>query len=203
MAVRPTPTTETTVSKRIIKFGVGLTVLAVLGFLFLRSVRGTRAEPYTVARGTLGPWMLATVAGARPNEPMLLLRPPPELMSGLFGQLFKRAMESMSEPNLPGIPLVLQGELTRAQAGHPALTPETLMTAARAAGLDALAPRPVCVAHRRSMTGGDRQQLYFVIFEVPAFAPFRQRLAAQSHRGPTRQSAGTGSRAPRGHRRRR
>jgi hypothetical protein len=183
MVARATRATETTAPKRVVKIGVGLALLVVLGFLFLRSVRGTRAEPYTVAREDLRPWTLTIVSGARPNEAVLLLRPPPELMSGLFGQLFKRAMESMGEPGLPGIPLVLQAELTRAQAGHPTLTPETLMAAAREAGLDSLSPQPVCIGHRRTTTGGDRQQLYFAIFEAPAFGSFRQRLAAQWNDG--------------------
>ena len=179
MVARPARAPETTALKRVVRIGVGLALLVVLGFLFLRTVRGTRAEPYSIAPGNLGPWTLTIVSGARPNEPMLLLRPPPELMSGLFDQLFKRAMESMGQPALPGIPLVLQGELTRAQAGHPTLAPESVMAAAREAGLDSLSPKPICVAHRRTTTGGDRQQLYFAIFEAPAVGRFRQRLAAQ------------------------
>ncbi len=173
----------TKLSKRLAKLGAGLVLLAVLGFLFLRSVRGTRAEPYTVTRDSLGPWSLAIVSDARPDEAILVLRPPPRLMSELFGQLFKRAMESMGEPSVPGIPLVLQSELTRALVDHPALTPEGLLAAARAAGLDAPSPKPLCIAHRRAPGGRDRAQLFFAIFDLPAFGQFRQRLAAQWNGG--------------------
>jgi hypothetical protein len=173
----------TKVSKRLAKLGVGLLLLAVLGFLFLRSVRGSRAEPYTIARDDLGPWSLAAVSGAGPNEPMLILRPPSRLVSGLFGQLFRRAMESMGEPPVPGIPLVLQGELTRALIDHPALTPEALLAAAHEAGLDAVAPKPLCIGHRRASGGRDRAQLFFAIFDLPALGQFRQHLAARWNNG--------------------
>ena len=169
----------TKVPKRLAKLGGGLVLLTVLGFLFLRSVRSTRAEPYTVARDSLGPWSLVIVSGAPPDEAILVLRPPPRLMSGLFDQLFKRAMESMGEPPLPGIPLVMQRELTRALVDHPTLTPEALLAAARAAGLDASSPKPLCIAHRRATGGRDRAQLFFAIFDLPAFGQFRQRLATQ------------------------
>ncbi len=175
----------TRVPKRLAKLAAGLVLLTVLGFLFLRSVRGTRAEPYTVARDSLGPWSLAIVSGAQPDEAMLVLRPPPKLMSGLFEQLFKRAMESMGKPPEPGIPLVMQGEFTRALVDRPTLTPEALLAAARTAGLDASSPKPLCIAHRRSTGGRDRAQIFFAIFDLPAFGQFRQRLATQWNGGVT------------------
>jgi len=175
--------TMTKVSKRIAKVGVGLALLAGFGFLFLRSLRGSRGEPYTIPSDSVGPWSLATVSGAGPGEPMLVLRPPRMLVNGLFGQLFKRTMESMGEPAAPGIPVVLQDELTRALAGHPALTPEALLAAARQAGLDAASPKPLCIAHRRAPDGRERQQVFFAIFDLPAFGQFRQHLAAQWNSG--------------------
>jgi hypothetical protein len=173
----------TKVSKTIAKLSVGLLLLAMLGFLFLRSVRGARGEPYTISRDDLGPWTLATVSGARPDEPMLVLRPPHGLMARLFDQLFKRTMESMGGPTSPGIPLVLQEELTRALVDHPALTPETLLAEAQEAGLAAPSPKPLCIAHRRATGGSGRRQLFFAIFDLPALGQFRQRLAAQLNDG--------------------
>jgi hypothetical protein len=170
-------------SRRLVKLGIGLALFGVLGFLFLRSLHGTRAAPYTLARDSLGPWSVATIAGARPNEPMLVWRPPPGVMGGLFDQLFKRSMESMGQPVVPGIPLVFESEFAQAQANRPTLTADALLAAAREAGLDALPPRPICLAHRRATTGNnDRQQLYFVIFDAPAFGVFRQRLAGLANR---------------------
>jgi hypothetical protein len=187
MGARAT-TNETgkTAQRRLIKAGVGLVLLTVLVVLFMRSVRGTRAEPYSVGRDSLQPWTLAYATGGGRNDPMLVLRPPPELPSALFGQLFKRAMESMSAPATPGIPLMLRAELLRAQAGHPALTPEAIMMAARDAGLGGAPPLPRCLAHRRAgASGGDREQLYFVLFDAPAFVRFRQHLATLLNDGAT------------------
>ncbi len=155
----------------------------MLGFLFLRSVRGARGEPYTISRDDLGPWNLAMVSGARPDEPMLVLQPPRGLMGGLFGQLFKRTMESMGAPTSPGIPVVLEEELTRARVDHPELTAEALLAEAQEAGLASPSPTPLCIAHRRATDGSGRQQLFFAIFDLPALGQFRQRLAAQLNDG--------------------
>lgn len=182
----PSSVKQSRTSRRLVKLGVGLVLLGVLGFLFLRSVRGARAQPYTLAPASLAPWVLTTITGARPGEPMLLWQPPAALTSSLFGQLFKRAMESMGQPAVPGIPLMFQSEFAQAQASHPTLTPEALLAAARDAGLDAQPPQPLCLAHRRATTGSnDREQMYFVIFDAPAFARFRQRLADLGRRDPT------------------
>ena len=177
-----------TLSQRLIRVGAGLLLGGVLAFLFMRSVRGTRAEPYTIGRESMRPWRLALVKDGRPDEALLMLRPPVELTSVLFGQLFKRAMESMSTLPDPGIPLMLNSEFARAQAGHPALTPEAILAAAHDAGLDAAPPQPRCLAHRRIGGGansnvGDREQLYFLIFDLPAFQVFRQGMAARLNDG--------------------
>jgi hypothetical protein len=183
-------------ARRLLKAGVGLILLGVLGFLFMRSVRGTRAEPYTVARDTMRPWHLALDVGGRPDDPMLVLEPPAALPGALFGQLFKRSMESMSSPSVSGIPLLLQGEFARLLASQPSFTPQALLSAARDAGLEGAPPQPRCLAHRRAGDGGpgtadpdrrverrDREQVYFVLFDAPAFATFRQRMAKLVNHG--------------------
>ena len=168
------------VSRRLIKLAIGLALLGVLGFLFLRSVRGSRSQPYTLSAASLRPWTLITITGPRPGEPMLVWRPPAGLMGSLFDQLFKRSMESMGQPVVPGIPLVFQSEFAQAQVSLPTLSPEAVLAAAREAGLDAAPPQPRCLAHRRASGGSqasDREQLYFLLFDAPAFERFRQRLA--------------------------
>jgi hypothetical protein len=173
------------VPKTAVKVGVAVVMLAGLGFLFMRSVRSTRAESYVVPPEDLRNWTLALESGSGPREPMLVLRPPADLVNGLFKQVFKRAMESMNPPSAPGIPLLLQGEYDRAFGGR--VTPEALLATARAAGLDRSALVPRCLAHRRiSDPGGPNQQLYFVVFDMPAYARFRQQVAALAGGGAPR-----------------
>ena len=164
------------VRKVAIKVGVALVALAGLGFLFMRSVTSTRAEPYTVQPAHLRNWTLALDSAAGPREPLLVLQPPADLVNDLFNQVFKRAMESMNPPAAAGIPLVLRDEYERAFAGR--VTPDALLAAARAAGLDRLALVPRCLAHRRISDPGANQQLYFVVFDLPEYARFRQQVAA-------------------------
>jgi hypothetical protein len=159
-----------------LKLLVGLGVAAGLGVLFARSARDARAKPYTVEAARLQGWTVALEAGAGPNEPMLVLRAPPPLVTHLFDQVFTRAMESLSAPGVAGIPLVLQREFDRAFAGR--VTPQALAAAARAAGLDSATLEPRCLAYRRLSEPGVTRQLYFVLFDWPAFARFREQLAA-------------------------
>jgi len=144
----------------------------------------TRAEPYAVPAEQLRNWTLALEAATGPREPMLVLRAPEDLVNGLFNQVFKRAMESMNPPGAAGIPLLLQEEYQRAFAGR--VTPDALLAAARAAGLDGIAPRPRCLAHRRNSDTSATQQMYFVIFDLPEYVRFRQQVAALLGGGPSR-----------------
>lgn len=155
---------------------VAVLALAAFGFLFIRSVRDTRSQPYTVELDQLRAWSLALEAATSPNAPVLVLRPPPELPMGMFRQVFARAMESLASPAAPGIPVVLKGEFDRALAGHS--TPEALLAAARSAGLESSAPDPRCLAHRREREPGVTRQAYFLIFDWPEFERFREQLAA-------------------------
>ncbi len=163
-------------SKALIKILVALAVFAGVGFLFVRSLRNTQSEPYTVERQRLRGWTVALEPASSPAEPMLVLRPPPELASGLFHQVFVRSMESLNAPNPAAIPLVLRGEFDRAFAGR--ATPDALVAEARSAGLDSAVMEPRCLAYRRVSAPGVIRQLYFVIFDAPAFGRFRERLGA-------------------------
>jgi len=162
-------------SNRPLKILVALAVLAILGFLFVRSARDSRANPYTVEPGQLQGWTVALESASGPNAPLLVLNAPAELSNGLFRQVFARAMESLSMPVPAAIPLLLKGEFDRAFAGH--LTPEALVEAARGAGLESAALQPRCMAYRRVSTPERTRQLYFAIFEAPGFGRFRQKLA--------------------------
>jgi hypothetical protein len=163
-------------SNPLIKIVVTLAVLAGLGFLFIRSANSTRSAPYTVAGARLHNWTLSVEPATDPTRPLVVLRTMPEFASDLFGQVFARAGESLFAPTPPAIPLVLQGEFDRAFAGH--ATPETLLAAARAAGLESVTFEPRCLGSRRVSAPGVTRQLYFVLFDAPAFAQFRDQIGA-------------------------
>jgi hypothetical protein len=164
----------------LVKVVGALVLVAGVGFLIMRTAKSSRSEPYTLpAEALVGPWTLSVESSA-PNDPtstlpVLVLRPPTALTHALFDQTFKRAMESMGAPETQGIPLVLQGELERAGAGRP--SPDELVTLARRAGLDAVAPAARCVGHRHLPEPDTRQQVFFAIFDSPAFVTFRKALA--------------------------
>jgi hypothetical protein len=161
--------------RMIVKAGVALVLLAGVGFLVMRSAKSSRAEPYTLPADAIKPWTLSVEMSSAPNDPVLMLRPPSALSTALFDQTFRRSMESMRAPETTGIPLVLQGELER--AGSERITPDELLKIARRAGLEMSPPTARCLAHRRLPEPDTRQQVYFAIFESPAFRTFRDELA--------------------------
>jgi hypothetical protein len=159
-----------------VKIVVALGVLAVLGVLFVRSVRDARSTPYTIEPELLRNWTVAFEPASSPTEPVLALRPPPELAGELFRQVFARTMESLNAPRPAAIPLLLQGEFDRAFAGR--VTPDALVAAARNAGLESATLEPRCLAHRRVSEPGDTRELYFVVFDAPALGRFREHIGA-------------------------
>lgn len=163
-------------SNPLMKIVVALLVLAGLGFLFVRSVRDARSAPYTIEPEHVRNGTVVFEPASSPTEPVLALRPPQELAIGLFRQVFARSMESLSAPTPPGIPLLLQGEFDRAFAGR--VTPDELVTAARNAGLESAVLEPRCLAYRRVSEPGVTRQLYFVVFDAPAFGRFREQIGA-------------------------
>jgi len=154
---------------------VALGLIAGMGVLFVRSARDARAKPYAVDRRTLNGWSVTIESGSSPKAPALLLRAPPDLSRDLFHQVFTRAMESLSSPGFDGIPLLLQAELEAAFAGR--TNPEVLAAAAASAGLTPGPLQPRCLGYRRVSTPSGTRQLYFVLFDVPAFARFREQIA--------------------------
>jgi hypothetical protein len=159
-----------------VKIAVALVAVAALGFVFMRSVRSTRAEAYSVPRDSLRSSSLAVSEGSDPTAPVLMLRVSGSLPAALSRQMFSRLMESMTYPPAAEIPLVLQGEYEHELRGR--TTAEALLAAARGAGLDAEPLQPRCLAHRRISTREGTRQIYFLLFDWPAFDRFRAQVGA-------------------------
>ena len=164
-------------TRGLIKAVVALVAVGGLGVLFVRSAGNVRSEPYEIARNRLAGWSLAI--DRSPNQAGVLvgLQPDKQTAAMLFSQVFSRTGESLSGPVPAAIPLVLQSEFDRAKAGT--LTPDALLTSARAAGLESSAFEPRCMAHRRVSEPGITRQVYFVRFAWPAFDAWRRQAAAQ------------------------
>ena len=158
----------------LVKIGVGAAAVIVLPWLFLKTVRDTIAEPYEVGNASLTGWRLVLTDSSQPGISVLGLQPPPALASGLFDQVFKRTMESMTSPGEDILPVVLRSEF---QSGLRAvLAPDEMLQTARDAGLEEARLEPVCMGVKREPFAGRTRQIYFVLFEAPAVAEFRQLL---------------------------
>ena len=161
-------------------------VLAVVGFLFVRSLRSTRSEPYPIQASHLRGWKLSVETSASPTGAVLTLRPPPALSPALFKQIFERAMESLAAPGVPGLPLVLAHEFEQAFVGQVPL--DRLLDLARNAGLEREPLEAVCVAHRRVSDPGVTRFVYAAAFRSAAYDRFRSEVA-----GLARETAGSAS----------
>jgi hypothetical protein len=166
-----------TVARRsgLIKAAVGLVALAVVGVLFVRSARSVRAEPFKVSRDRLTRWTLAIEPPSSPSGALLELRPQRELAATLFNEVFARSGESLSGPVPAAMPLILKSELDARSAG--ALGPDALLALARGAGFESAPLEPRCMAHRRVSAPGVVRQVYFVLFDMPAFGEFRRQVS--------------------------
>jgi hypothetical protein len=161
----------------LLKIGVGLGALTLFGFLFVRSLQDARSAPFTVERQHLRNWTLVLESGTSASDPLLALRPPPELAAGLFRQVFSRVMESLNTPTAPAVPVVLRGEFDGVLADR--FTPDALLAAARASMLDAADSMPRCLVHRRVSEPGVTRQVYFALFDAPAIGRFRAELGLE------------------------
>jgi hypothetical protein len=163
--------------RALIKTAIIVAAVAVFAWLFVRSARNTRSEPYEMAGRRLDGWKLVIDTSPSPTGVLLGLQPDKETAAVLFGQVFARSGETLSGPVPAAMPLVLQSEFSAARAGS--LTAEALLGSARASGLESSRFVPRCMAQRRISEPGITRQLYFVRFEWPAFELFRQRVAEQ------------------------
>lgn len=162
--------------KRVIQAVVALLVAAGVAWLFVRSAQSSRSEPYSLSPDHLRGWTVAVDATPEASGVVLALRPPQAMSPRLFQQVFSRAMESLSAPSSPAMPLVLQQEFEQAFSGRVAA--DALLAAAREAGLEEAPIEPLCLAHKRESTAGATRQLYFAVFQAPAFHVFRAKAAA-------------------------
>lgn len=158
----------------LIKIGLATLAVAIFAVLFMRSLEDTRSEAYRVQRAHLQPWALALEPASRPNDPLLVLRPPTELAAGVFKQVFARAMESLNSPTAPSMPVVLRGEYDRVVGDQ--LTQAALLAAAKAAGVETSTFSPRCLIHRRVSEPGGVRQVYFLWFDSPAILQFRRQM---------------------------
>ena len=165
-----------------VKIGVGVVAIGVLPWLFLKTALDTIAAPYAVDEAMLTRWRLVLTDAGQPGVSVLGLQPPPLLVPALFDQVFKRTMESMMAPSADILPVVLHSEFQNGLGA--AMSMEDLLHAARDAGLEEARLEPVCMGVKREPFVGRSRQIYFVFFEAPAVAAFRQQLGrVASERG--------------------
>jgi len=160
--------------KTLLKVMIALAAAAVLAVLFVRSARSTVAQPFTIARQHLAGWTLTLAPDADPLGSSLSIVPNAALMRPLASDLFTRMGESLHYPPA-AMPVVLRSEFQRAIAG--VLTPEALLDAARAAGLESATFQPRCMARRRISAPGVLKGVYFLLFDLPQFTQFREQVA--------------------------
>ena len=160
------------------KVGLVAVGLVVLPWLFWQTVQDSVTEPYVIDPVDGSVWTLALADAPQPGAAMLVLRPPGQLTSRLFNQIFSRTMESMISPNDGGIPIVLQQEYRTALQS--VVAAEELLTLAAEAGLDRVRPDPICIGVKRTPYAGRSRQLYFGLFDLPAFGRFRTQLGRLS-----------------------
>jgi hypothetical protein len=75
------------------------------------------------------------------------------------------------------MPLVLRSEFDEALAKG--LTTDAVVSLARTAGLESPTFEPRCMGRRRVSEPGSTRSVFFIVFDAPEFAQFRQALAAQ------------------------
>ena len=161
--------------KRWWKLGFVAVIVVVVPWLFLKTVRDALSEPYLIDEAALSGWTLVFTEPAQPAIALVALQPPGQLPAELFQQLFLRTMESMTAPRMATMPVVLQSEYLGSL--HTVLSPEEILAVARQAGLEDAKLGPVCLGVKREPDAGRTRQLFFALFEAPAFSRFRLELA--------------------------
>jgi hypothetical protein len=162
--------------KILIKITIALVAVAVLAVLFVRSARSAGSQPFTIVRQDLSGWRLILPPADDPLGSSLSIAPKGELMKPLARDLFARMGETLHYPPA-AMPIVLRGEFERAMAG--VLTPESLLEAARAAGLESASFQPRCMARQRVSAPGVVRGVYFLLFDLPELTRFREQVGQQ------------------------
>jgi hypothetical protein len=162
--------------KTLLKVVIALVAVAVLAALFIRSATSTGSQPFPIAREHLVGWTLMLPPENDPLGSALSLTPPIAMMPPITDDLFRRMGETLHYPP-HAIPIVLRSEFERTMAG--VLTPDELLAAAREAGLARATLQPRCMARQRLSTPGNVRGVYYLVFDVPQFRPFREQLAVR------------------------
>jgi hypothetical protein len=160
--------------KTLFKVMIALVAVGVLAVVFVRSARDSGAQPFTITQEDLTGWTLTLAPDGDDLGSLLSLTPKATFLPPLSRQLFARMGESLHYP-VAAMPIVLRREFERAMAGT--LTPEALLNAAREADLEATMLQPRCMARRRISAPGLVQEVFFLVFELPAFSQFREQVA--------------------------
>jgi hypothetical protein len=168
------PTQRRARTSLLFKFAAAIGGVTAFGWLFARSLHDANTAAYTAELQHLRSWTLVLEPASQPNEPLLALRPTPELASGLFHQVFLRTMESLNAPIDPAVPVVLRGEFDRVVGAQ--LTHDALLAAARMAELETAGLTPRCLVRRHVSEPGGTRQVFFVFFDAPSVSRFRQQL---------------------------
>lgn len=150
----------------IVGSGAAVLMLAVLVAWAIRA-----RAPYRVDAALVSGWTLAAAPPA--DAAVVELKPPPQLLEDLFEQVSRRTNGPLVAAPRASVPLVLAGEYSDSLQG--VLSIEDIVSVGQAVGLDRMRFEPVCVGQRRS-TGEDAGELYFAIFDAPAFDEFRYEL---------------------------
>jgi hypothetical protein len=166
----------------LIKVALGLATAALFAILFIRSARSVGAQPYTIAQAELRGWTVALDPQPDASGIVLALWPRATLAPPLFSQIFSRSGLSLSGPNPVAMPLVLKTEFDRAGIGN-AWRPEALEQVARENGVEAMQPKPTCLANRRMSEPGSTREVFFVRFDFPPLAALRTAIAARLDAG--------------------
>jgi len=151
-----------------------LVIGSALGWLFLKTVRETNAEPYTVDREHLSGWTLALEDPQFGGPGMLVLQPPVGMPAELFRQIFLRSGLSMAGPSRPSMPVVLRSEYGKDVAA--VLSSAQMLETARATGLERETLQPTCMVLRQESSSGPPSQRFFVVFESAGFTRVREEL---------------------------
>jgi hypothetical protein len=179
--------------KTLLKVIVALVALSALGLLFVRSVRSTSAEPFSIPRAHLEGWTLGLAAPDDPLGALLALTPRAELMPPLSRELFTRMGESLHYPRA-AMPLVLRSEFDQAIAGK--VTSDALLDLARTAGLESATMQPKCMARRRDSAPGVVRGVLFLVFDAPQIDQFRRQIAERVSAGGGSSSFDAGALSP-------
>ena len=152
------------------KSSIAALAVAILSVWLINNIRNS--GPYRLDASELTGWALVE---GRPGEPGLVaLEPPRHLTDGLFENLRSRTGQPLVAPARTLLPLVLQTEYEDSLQG--VLSVDDVMRAARDSGIASARFDPVCIARQEQADRDEREQLFFVVFESPAFEDFRQRL---------------------------